>query len=213
MFARESLVAFAAVNSISRVVPWGGHSPVYGTNPIAFAAPRQHGDPLVFDQASSAMAFGEIKVAAQFSQSLPEGVGVDSRGQPTTDPNAIIDGGALLPFGKYKGSSIALMVEILAAALTGGKFSYEVDFSTNPGAQTPKTGEFVLLIDPRRTNKGNFFERIENLISKIHENGQSRLPGDRRYKNRAEANARGVPVSPEMLAQLHAFGKGEGNQL
>jgi delta1-piperideine-2-carboxylate reductase len=205
MFAREGLVAFAAVNSISRVVPWGGQKPVYGTNPMAFAVPRQTGDPLVFDQASSAMAFGEIRVAAQSGHDLPEGVGVDRNGQATTSAKAIVDGGALLPFGGHKGSSIAMMIEVLAAALTGGNFSYEVDFSDYPGAQTPRTGEFVLLIDPRHTGGDNFTRRIEGLVAKLHESGQSRMPGERRYKNRVQSNARGIPVSDEMMRELHGY--------
>jgi delta1-piperideine-2-carboxylate reductase len=204
MFAREGLVAFAVVNSISRVVPWGGQKPIYGTNPMAFAVPRQTGNPLVFDQASSAMAFGEIRVAAKAGRALPDGVGVDRDGRQTTDPNAIIDGGALLPFGGHKGSSIAMMIEILAAALTGGNFSYEVDFAGYPGAQTPRTGQFVLLIDPRLTNR-DFTSRIEHLEAKIHESGQSRLPGDRRYKNRAQSNSRGIAVSDDMMREIERF--------
>lgn len=205
MFAREGLVALALANAISRVVPWGGKNPVYGTNPMAFAAPRQTGDPLVFDQASSAMAFGEVRVAAQTGHSLPEGVGVDRTGQPTTSPGAIIDGGALLPFGGHKGSSIAMMIEILAAALTGGNFSYEVDFSNFPGAQTPRTGEFLLLIDPRHTGGSDFTSRIEGLVGKLRESGQARMPGDRRYQNRAQASIRGIPVSDEMMRQLEGY--------
>lgn len=205
MFAREGLVAFAAANAISRVVPWGGQKPVYGTNPIAFAVPREAGDPLVFDQASSAMAFGEIRLAAQAGNDVPVGVGVDRCGKPTTSARAIVDGGAPLPFGGYKGSSIAMMVEVLAAALTGGMFSYEVDFSAFPGAQTPRTGEFVLLIDPRHTGGDDFTRRIEGLVAKLHESGQSRMPGDRRYGNRARSNAEGIPVSDQMMQQLHGY--------
>src|SRR2546425_7547809 len=110
-FAREGLVSLAFVNSISRVVPWGGRKPVYGTNPMAFAVPRENCDPLVFDQASSVMAHGEIRIAAQSGHELPAGVGVDRSGEPTTNPQAIVDGGALLPFGGHKGSSIAMMIE------------------------------------------------------------------------------------------------------
>jgi delta1-piperideine-2-carboxylate reductase len=205
MFAREGLIAFAAVNAVSRVVPWGGQKPVYGTNPMAFAAPRQAGDPLVFDQASSAMAFGEVRLAALAGHELPEGVGVDRSGRPTTSAKAIVDGGALLPFGGYKGSSIAMMIEVLAAALTGGNFSYEVDFSDYPGAQTPRTGEFVLLIEPRHTGGDDFTGRVEGLVAKLHESGQSRMPGDRRYGNRARANAEGIVVSDEMLKQLRGY--------
>jgi delta1-piperideine-2-carboxylate reductase len=205
MFAREGLVALAVVSSIRRVVPWGGRTPVYGTNPMAFAVPRSNGDPLVFDQASSAMAFGEVGVAAQRGQPVPEGVGVDRSGQPTTNAQAIVDGGSLLPFGSYKGSSIAMMVEVLAAALTGGNFSFEFDLATCPGAQTPRTGEFVLLIDPQQTGENNFAGRIDILVDALHASGQNRLPGDRRYQNRKQSMARGVLVSDEMMRQIESW--------
>ena len=205
MFAREGLVALAFVNGISRVVPWGGRKPVYGTNPMAFAVPRQSGDPLVFDQASSVMAYGEVRVAAQSGHELPEGVGVDRNGQPTTNPQAIVDGGALLPYGGYKGSSIAMMIEVLAAALTGGNFSFESDLSNHPGAQTPRTGELVLLIDPQRTGAKNFARRIEDLVTRLHASGQSRLPGDRRYGNRARSSAQGILLTDQVMQQLNAF--------
>lgn len=205
MFAREGLVAIAFVNSIARVVPTGGKTPLFGTNPMAFAAPRVGKNPLVFDQASSAMAFGEIRVAAQHGHAVPEGAGVDRDGHSTTDAQAIVDGGALLPFAGYKGSSIAMMIEILAAAMTGGKFSFEVDFTGFQGAQTPHTGELVLLIDPRQTTLGDFGSRIERLIEKINASGQTRLPGDRRYANRARSLSEGITVADEVVGELRNF--------
>jgi delta1-piperideine-2-carboxylate reductase len=207
MFALEGLVALAAVSSISRVVPWGGHNPVYGTNPMAFAVPRPGNDPLVFDQASSAMAFGEIRIAAQSGHTVPQGVGVDRNGIQTTDPKAIVEGGSLLPFGGHKGSSIAMMIEVLASALTGGSFSFEFDFSTHPGAQTPRTGQFVLLIDPQQTGESNFARRIERLIDTLRASGQVRLPGDRRYQNRARSSSRGIAVSDNMMEQIEGWQK------
>jgi delta1-piperideine-2-carboxylate reductase len=205
MFAREGLVAFAAVSSIKRVVPWGGRAPVYGTNPMAFAVPRANGDPLVFDQASSAMAFGEVRVAAQSGHAVPEGVGVDRDGKATTDAQCIVDGGSLLPFGGYKGSSIAMMIEVLAAALTGGNFSFEFDLATHPGAQTPRTGEFVLLIDPQKTGEGDFGRRIDTLVGALHASGQERLPGDRRYQNRKKSVSHGIPVSEEVMQKIQSW--------
>src|SRR5690606_30733895 len=133
-FARRGFIALAMVNSMRSVVPHGAHRPVYGTNPLGFAAPRDAADPLVFDQASSSMANGDVQIAAREGRMLPEGTGVDRDGNPTTDPSAVLDGGALLPFGGHKGSSIAMMMEIMSAALSGGDFSFEVDWSGFPGA-------------------------------------------------------------------------------
>jgi delta1-piperideine-2-carboxylate reductase len=201
-FARAGLVALAFVNSVARMVPFGGRKPVFGTNPMAFACPRRFGDPLVFDQSSSAVAFGDIKLAAIAGRALPEGAAVDAAGQPTTDAAAVVAGGALLPFGNHKGSSIALMIELLAAGLTGGRFSFEVDFDQYPGAQTPCTGELVLLIDPQKTGGVDFASRVEALIARVHDAGQERMPGDRRYANRRAALERGIPVEEAVLRSV-----------
>ena len=204
-FAHAGLFALACVNSVKRLVPWGGREPVFGTNPMALAVPRQGNEPLVFDQASSAMAFGEIALAAKVGHQLPPGVGLDRDRHPTTDPRAIVDGGALLPFGGQKGSSIAMMIELLSAALTGGNFSYEVDSSGYPGARTTRTGEFVLLIDPERAGARDFRSRVELLVVKMAECGQPRLPGERRYRNRRHAATNGITASDSVLETLHGF--------
>ncbi|MBP6599821.1 MAG: Ldh family oxidoreductase [Giesbergeria sp.] len=204
-FAREGLVALAFVNSMACVVPSGGHRALFGTNPIAFAAPRAGGEPLVFDLATSAIAHGDVQIAARAGETLPEGYGVDRHGQPTCSPAAILDGGALLPFGGYKGSALSMMVELLAAALTGGNFSFDFDWSQHPGAQTPRTGELLIAIDPSKGAGGNFAQRTENLVQAMRGAGQARQPGDRRYAERALADQLGVAVSLQDLAALQAL--------
>lgn len=171
-FAREGFIALAMINSMASVVPHGGHRKVYGTNPFGFAAPRDGRDPLVFDQASSAMANGDVQIAAREGRQLPPGTGVDRDGQPTTDPKAVLDGGALLPYGGHKGSSIAMMMEIMGAALAGSDYSFEIDWSAHPGAATPHGGQTYILIDPRRGAVNSFADRLEVLIDEIHDAGQ-----------------------------------------
>ncbi len=207
-FAREGFVAIEMVNSMASVVPHGGFRKVYGTNPLGFAAPRLGADPLVFDQASSAMANGDVQIAGRDGHKLPAGSGVDRDGAPTTDPRAVLDGGALLPFGGHKGSSIAMMMEIMAAALAGGNFSFEVDFSNHPGAATPHSAQTLILIDPDRGAVASFAARVERLIAEINAAGQERLPGDRRYANRRDAMALGIPIEEAELETLKALAAG-----
>jgi len=209
-FAREGFVAMSMVNSMACVVPFGGTKPVYGTNPLAFAAPRAGGDPVVFDQASSAMANGDVQIAAREGKQLPPGSGVDTQGNPTTDPQAVLDGGALLPFGGHKGSSIAMMVEIMGAALTGGKFSFEVDWSQHPGAVIPHTGQFILLIDPAQGAVRPFAERVEELVARLRDAGVERLPGERRYAARRRAEQHGIPLIADDWARLRRLA-GDGS--
>ncbi|MGN6489341.1 MAG: Ldh family oxidoreductase, partial [Devosia sp.] len=204
-FAREGLIALATINSMASVVPHGGHRKVYGTNPLGFAAPRQGTDPLVFDQASSAMANGDVQIARREGRQLPPGTGIDRDGNPTTDPAAVLDGGALLPFGGHKGSSIAMMMEIMGAALAGSDYSFEIDWSPYPGAATPHGGQTYIIIDPARGAVNSFADRLEVLIDEIRDAGQDRLPGDRRYANRRDAEANGIPLTEEDYAMVLAY--------
>lgn len=201
-FADEGLVALSVVNSMTCVVPHGADRPLFGTNPIAFAAPRAGAEPIVFDLATSAIALGAVQIAAGKGERLPEGMGVDSLGQPTTDPKAILEGGALLPFGGHKGSALSMMVELLAAALTGGNFSFEFDWSNHPGAKTPWTGQLLIVIDPSKAAGQSFAERSSELVRQMHGVGLRRLPGDRRHRQRATSTAQGIALDAQVLAQL-----------
>ena len=108
--AGQGFVALAFRNARSHVLPHRGRQKILGTNPMAFAAPRHAGPPFVFDQAASTMSRGDIMLAARAGHRVPEGAGVDRDGRPTTDPAAILDGGAQLPFGGHNGSLVALMI-------------------------------------------------------------------------------------------------------
>ena len=200
-FAARGFVAMACVTSRARVVGWGGGKPVFGTNASAFACPRAGGPPVVWDQAASVMSQGEILRAMREGRSLPEGVGVDAHGRPSTDPKAILEGGALMPFGGVKGASIAFSVEILAAALSGAPFGFE---TPPPGANPSKCGEFILLIDPRRAG-ADVAARVEPLVAAIREAGSEHLPGSRRHARRADAQREGIPLDPHSLEILERF--------
>jgi delta1-piperideine-2-carboxylate reductase len=192
-FAVEGFIALAMVNGRLRIVVWGGKRKLLGTSPMAFASPRPGRLPLVWDQASGVLAQGEVLLAAQRGKMLPEGVGLDADGRPTTDPRAVLDGGSILPFGGHKGSSIALMIEILAGALTSGPFGFEDRSHEYPGAQTPKAGQTVILIDPLHVPGNRYFERIESLFEAIKASGVERLPADRRYAVREQSLRNGIP--------------------
>ncbi|WP_312935345.1 Ldh family oxidoreductase [Pseudomonas sp.] len=201
-FAEEGLIALSVVNSMTCVVPHGARRPVFGTNPIAFAAPCAGEAPIVFDMATSAMAHGDVQIAARAGQALPAGVGVDAAGEPTTDPQAILEGGALLPFGGHKGSALSMMVELLAAGLTGGNFSWEYDWASHPGAKTPWTGQLILLIDPDKGQGEAFAKRSRTLLEQMQGAGLDRLPGERRHRERALAQAQGVALQATELERL-----------
>lgn len=206
-FAEEGLIAIAMINSMTCSVPTGAKRPVFGTNPLAMAAPAGADGVLVFDMATTTTAHGDVQVARREGHMLPPGTGVDRDGNPTGDPAAILDGGALVPFGGHKGSLISMMVELLCAGLGGGNFSWEFDWSGHPGATTPHTGELFLGIDPARAGGLPFGLRAETLIAKLRDAGLDHFPGERRHRIRA-ARAEGIPVPAERMARLRALAEG-----
>ena len=204
-FAEQGLIALSVVNSMTCVVPHGGRKPLFGTNPIAFAAPCAGHPPIVFDMATSAMAHGDIQLAAAARQPLASGIGVDSQGAPTTDAEAVLNGGALLPFGEHKGSALSMMVELLAAGLTGGHFSWEFDWAGHPGAKTPWTGQLIIVINPGLGAGGPFAERSRVLVEQMQAAGLTRMPGERRYREREVAEREGVAMTKQELQGLKAL--------
>ena len=110
--AESGLVGFACTSYMPLVAPAGAKKALFGTNPISFAWPRSGQTPVVYDMATSAMAMGDVMVAARDGKKVPLGTGINKDGKDTTDPKEIVkgSGGVLLPFAGYKGSAIAMMV-------------------------------------------------------------------------------------------------------
>jgi (2R)-3-sulfolactate dehydrogenase (NADP+) len=144
--AEAGLVAFAATSGPALMTVAGAKKPVYCTNPLAFAAPVAHGPPLLIDQASSATAFVQLRHYAERGETLPAGWAVDADGKATTDPNAALRG-ALLAFGGARGANIALMVEVMAAGLTGANWALDAPSFTS-GDRSPGSGLTVIAIAP-----------------------------------------------------------------
>jgi len=216
--ASEGIVSLAFVNSRSFVAHQpGGKRKLYGTNPMAFGFPRvvdeEGKGPLVWDQASAAMARGEIQLHQRDGLTLPSGVAIDSDGKPTTSPGDALEG-AQLPFGGHKGSAIALMVELLAAGLTGSQLSFEADNDDedyNPNGPT-NHGELIILIDPVVTSGGtDYLRHCEMLFERILEEEGTRLPSTRRYANRLKTPSEGVIITKTLYDEIVALGsKGGG---
>ena len=206
--AAQGLVAIAVTSSPAYVAPAGGARPFFGTNPMAFAWPRPGNAPMVWDQASAAMARGEIMLAARAGHRVPEGAGIDSQGRPTTDPAAILEGGAQSTFGGYKGAAIALMVDLLAGPLLDQVASHEAA-PLFEGGLVPG-GELILAIDPARFGGRPGLARAERLFEALAAEGEARLPGARRQAARARSAAAGAAVSRALLDEIAALDPGSG---
>ncbi|MBU6215969.1 MAG: Ldh family oxidoreductase [Acidobacteria bacterium] len=118
--ARSGATGLVTATSRSIMAPPGTATPLLGTNALALASPVDGGAPLVVDCSSSATSFGDVALARLRGEQLPEGVALDRSGAATTDPWEVIDG-SLLPSGGHRGWSQALVVEVLAGAVVGGK--------------------------------------------------------------------------------------------
>ena len=209
--ASEGLVAFAFTQAMAYVAPAGGTRPLYGTNPMAFGWPRDGAPPVVFDQASSASARGEIQIHLRDGKPLPEGWAIDAEGHPTTDPAAAL-AGAQLPFGGYKGAAIAMMVELLAGALIGDRFSYESSAEDNGDGGPPLGGELLIAIDPERCGAGGgaaaVLAHAEALFARILEQDGARLPSDRRYRSRASTPETGIEIPVSLYETIQGLRAG-----
>ncbi len=190
--AEEGLVAFACTSYKPAVAPAGSIKPLFGTNPISFAWPRKNKPPVVYDMATASMAMGEVQVAKREGHKVPLGTGLTKEGKDTTDPAEIADGGVLLPFGGYKGSGIAMMVELLSGALVGDNFSYETAEKDNNDGGPPSGGEFILAISPEKLSNSDWDTHSSKFFEKMKSMGDVRLPGERRHKNRLDKGPRHI---------------------
>ena len=192
--AESGLVSFACTSYMPLVAPAGAKKALFGTNPISFAWPRPGKTPVVYDMATSAMAMGDVMVAVRDGKKVPLGTGINKDGKETTDPKEITkgSGGVLLPFAGYKGSAIAMMVELLAGALVGETFSYETAEKDNKDGGPPSGGEFILAISPKKITGSDWENHADKFFNKMKSMDGVRLPGERRHKNRLDKGPREI---------------------
>ena len=199
--AEHGLLALGFSNSPAGIAPWGGFRGTFGTNPIAFACPRREHPPLVADLSLSRVARGKVMLAHKRGEPIPEGWALDADGVATTDPEAGL-AGTMVPIGGAKGSTLALMVELLTAALAGANFAFEASSFFTAEGPPPRIAQSFLVLDPNVFCSGDFGERVETLIAEIDAQPGARIPGARRLQRRAEASAHGVPIPADLLAEL-----------
>src|ERR1051325_5263375 len=200
--ARAGLVGFAFTNSPAAIPPWGGKRPLFGTNPVAAAFPRAKHDPIVIDLALTTVVRGRIMMAMRKGERIPEGWALDRNGKPTTDPKEAIEHGSLFPIGGAKGAMLALMFELICAALTGAAIGPEADSFFSEEGNKPKIGQAFIAIDPAAlAGSEKFAERVETVVSAMLSDPEVRLPGARRFA--AEAAAKnGIEVPDELVGQI-----------
>lgn len=201
--AEHNLVGLACTVHTPMVAPFGAKKAFFSTNPIAFAYPRPNKDPYVFDMATAAKARGDVGVAARDGHELPLGIGLDADGNPTTDAKKIHEGGVILPFGGYKGSALATMIELLSAGLIGDYFSYEAVETDDYDGGFISSGEFIMALSPKLLAGEGWDEHSESFFSRLESLEGVRLPGKRRFENRASDAAR--QINAELVEQIKSL--------
>ena len=188
-------------NTPKAIPPWGGTQALFGTNPIAFSAPRKNAPALVIDLSLSKVARGKVMLANQKKERIPEGWAIDEQGNPTTNAQKALSG-AMLPIGDAKGSALALMVEILAAGLTGSKFGFEASSFLDSEGDSPDVGQLLIAIDPSFFSGDSFADRMETIVSAILDQPSTRLPGSKRLEKRKESKEKKIAISKELYDEI-----------
>jgi (2R)-3-sulfolactate dehydrogenase (NADP+) len=192
-------------NAPASIAPSGGSKPVVGTNPFSISAPDAAGEAVILiDQSASTIARSQVLKHAREGKDIPIGWALDEHGNPTADP-AVGLKGSMAPSGGYKGVGIGLMVELMAAAMTGACLGINASpFSGSVGGP-PKTGQFFIAIDPAATSGGLFAERLNDLVAAMHAQTGARVPGDGRAAKRQHALRHGVEVHAKTLTNIRAL--------
>jgi LDH2 family malate/lactate/ureidoglycolate dehydrogenase len=214
--AEQGLVSIVISNAVKAVAPHGAAAALLGTNPLALGVPLGEGAPIVLDMATSAMARGKIRRAAELGEPLPENVAIDSTGRPTRDARAALEG-SVLPVAGPKGSGLALSISMLAILLADAQADDEFTMlatkaNEDDSSQFPlvdgSVGQVFIAIDPRPLLADAAVERASAFAERLHGLPPAegfdapRLPGEAGDAIAAERLAEGIPIRPELLALI-----------
>ncbi|HYM11143.1 MAG TPA: Ldh family oxidoreductase [Bryobacterales bacterium] len=203
----EDMIGIATTNALPTMAPWGGIDKILGINPLAVAVPAGEETPIVYDAAFSASSIGKIRVYRQKGLPIPEQWAFDASGGPTTDPAAAI-AGLLQPIGGYKGTSLALVMGILSAVLSGASYGPELG-SLAEGATAGRDGHFfVALRIAAFEDVGVFRKRVDGIIRQIRSGrrapGVERIyaPGEMEAETESDYQRNGIPLNAATLEDL-----------
>jgi len=199
-------------NTPPLMAPTGGKGRKIGTNPFAVAAPAGKHPAFVLDMATATAALGKIVGAAAKGNSIPEGWMLSPEGAATTDPKQFQEGGALIPFGDYKGYGISLVVEILSGVLTGAGILNEVTSWRREPEQESRTGHSFLAINVEAFMPlQEFRKRMDRMIDAMHETplapGAKRIyvAGEIEAENTQRSRSEGILLSKVTFSDLESL--------
>ncbi len=204
--AEQGMLGLALSNSVAKVAPFGGRRPLFGTNPLAFACPRDGRPPLLVDMATSAVSGAAVIRLLQRGESLPAGVAVGADGREVTTAEGFA-GGALLPFGGHKGAGIALLVELLTGVLSGGALSTGVGSMFNDFSRTGDNAHCLIAIASEGLlPPGELEKRLEALLASMQQAvPEVRVPGERRWRIRERSLSEGIALDEALWTELQGI--------
>jgi LDH2 family malate/lactate/ureidoglycolate dehydrogenase len=208
---RAGLIGIVMCNASPAVPPWQGKEPRVGTNPICIAVPGDGPNPWLLDMATTTVAMGKVYDASfRGETSIPPGWAMDKDGNPTTDTQTAIEG-FMLPLGGYKGSGLALAVEILSAALSGGPMSTDVG-SLRRGFMPLRISQMFLAIDPARfTGLVQFQQRTARLARMVKSSTTAAgydevlVAGEPEWRSEQKRLCEGIPIPGPVWESLAAI--------
>jgi len=208
-----NMIGVAMTNASANMSPWGSRQPYFGTNPICVAVPAGRERPVIYDGATSVVAIGKLVLAAKKGEQIPSNWAADQYGQPTTDPRVAVAAGNLLPMGGYKGSGFALMVDVLSGVLAGAAFGSHVSNLRRLDAPQ-NVGHFFAALDIGAfADPAEFQGEMEQLVREIKDSPRAPgcervyLPGEIEWECEERRRREGIPVPPEVLAELRQVGQ------
>jgi L-2-hydroxycarboxylate dehydrogenase (NAD+) len=224
MAMRQDMIGIAMTNTAALGVPTFGRQVMFGTNPIAFAAPADRERGFVLDMATTVVTRGKIEVYDRLDKELPTGWAVDKTGHPATDAHTILDdmfhrlGGGIMPLGGagelfsgYKGYGLAVMVDILCAVLCGAPSGPHVaDTETSSGRVSHFFG--ALCIHTFRDPKA-FRQDMDRMLADLRNcppaQGAERVyfAGQKEFEHEAECNRRGIPLLAKTYHHICEIGR------
>lgn len=200
-------------NTMPNLPPWGASSAVLGNNPVILAIPRSNGEHVVLDMAMSQFSYGTLAGYSKRNEPLPFDGGFDASGQLTRDAAAIETSFRPLPIGYWKGSGLAIALDLMAAMLSGGLGTHEIPIDS---AYESGVSQFFLAIDPSSLNTTSGVDQdaiAEGILASIHaatpiDPGKPpRYPGEQTIRLREENLRLGVPVDTDVWEDLcHKYG-------
>lgn len=218
MAAEAGMIGLVTSNGSPSAPAWGAREPrVTGPWPLAIAAPAP-GEPILLDTSLGVVAKGRIQHFADSGRTLPPGWGFDREGAPTTDPQAVLDGGWGAFIGDYKGWGLLLMIEVLTGLLAGGRVGDEIgDLFGGDAAQSQGLSHFLLAIDVKAVQPlDSFLARIGALRTLLKGStlapgfAEVLLPGEREFRQARQAAAEGIPLPMHTVRRLIEAGQETG---